>query len=691
LLDRVRAVVDAGPSRAAPSERAVVAELEHLRDALVGGSEAKDAAANLERMHQHEALLKQLRSSRQAPQIDPLCPYFAHLRLREDGREWDLCVGRATYIERDVSVVDWRNAPISRIFYRYREGEEYAEEIAGRIRLGTVAARRHVTVRSGVLERVESPAGRWERDPQAPNGWRQDATDVPHLAGGEGATVAAYTATEGGQRQLGFDTRGARIRRSKVLPDIAGLIDPTQFEVITRPGSGLVVVRGTAGSGKTTVALHRIAYLAYDDPQVDSARTLVVVFSPALRRYIAHVLPALDVGRVAIRTFAEWASELRHRLFPNLPRETRDDTPAVVHRLKLHPAMLSVLDAQCRRQRGGASWRQAVDDWGSALGDRGLLGEVLARVAPGTFSDDELDRVATWGRDRHREIGAWLGGDRHAEAALDSLDDALLLRAWQLRVGPLVGPAGRPIRYRHLAIDEVQDFSPLEVRVLLDCTDDHRSVTLAGDTQQHVMQDAGFTSWDAFFDWLGVEGTAVDTLKISYRSSHQIVAFAQAVLGPLREDADPPMATRPGPPVELFRFTDQGAAVAFLADGLQALLRVEPHAAVAVLAPTLDVARAYHRGLELAEVPRVRLVVEGEFPFVPGVDVTDVAQAKGLEFDYVVLVDVSADRYPDSAAARRLLHVGATRAIHQLWLTSIGTPSPIVREALVPGATPGPA
>jgi DNA helicase-2/ATP-dependent DNA helicase PcrA len=254
-----------------------------------------------------------------------------------------------------------------------------------------------------------------------------------------------------------------------------------------------------------------------------------------------------------------------------------------------------------------------------------------------------------------------------------------------------VGPAGRPIRYRHLAIDEVQDFSPLEVRVLLDCTDDHRSVTLAGDTQQHVMQDAGFTSWDAFFDWLGVEGTAVDTLKISYRSSHQIVAFAQAVLGPLREDADPPMATRPGPPVELFRFTDQGAAVAFLADGLQALLRVEPHAAVAVLAPTLDVARAYHRGLELAEVPRVRLVVEGEFPFVPGVDVTDVAQAKGLEFDYVVLVDVSADRYPDSAAARRLLHVGATRAIHQLWLTSIGTPSPIVRDALVPGATPGPA
>ena len=93
----------------------------------------------------------------------------------------------------------------------------------------------------------------------------------------------------------------------------------------------------------------------------------------------------------------------------------------------------------------------------------------------------------------------------------DSEDAALLLRAYQLRVGSLKGRRGRPLRYRHIAVDEVQDFSPLEVRVLLDCLDQRRSITLAGDTQQHVMKDAGFTSWTEFFGHLGLEGTTVST------------------------------------------------------------------------------------------------------------------------------------------------------------------------------------
>ena len=63
---------------------------------------------------------------------------------------------------------------------------------------------------------------------------------------------------------------------------------------------------------------------------------------------------------------------------------------------------------------------------------------------------------------------------------------------------------------------------------------------------------------------------------------------------------------------------------------------------------------------------------------------TEIAQVKGLEFDYVVLLSADETNYPDTPAARRLLHVGATRAIHQLWVTCVGRPSPLVRD-LNPG------
>ena len=62
----------------------------------------------------------------------------------------------------------------------------------------------------------------------------------------------------------------------------------------------------------------------------------------------------------------------------------------------------------------------------------------------------------------------------------------------------------------------------------------------------------------------------------------------------------------------------------------------------------------------------------------PGIEVTEIEQVKGLEFDYVIVVDASAEQFPNSPLARRRLHVAATRAIHQLWVTCVGTPSPLV-------------
>ncbi len=679
LLERVNDGIARAPEREPPSESAIIEELEHVRDQLLRGRIDDFERATLhQRWSVLTALRQQLSESRAAPRVDPTSPYFAHLRLRESGRERDLCLGKATFLEGGVRIVDWRHAPIARLYYRYQQGEEYEEEITGRTLVGEVVARRTVAIRGGALARVDAPEGSFVLDGEGR--WLQIAREAPRLAGGEGAALRVHAPGQGGVRRLGSDPSGGVRRADKHLPDIAGLIDPEQFALITRPSAGYVAIRGTAGSGKTTVALHRIAYLAYDDSGIDSARTLFLVFSPALRDYVSHVLPALGVERVQVRTLRDWVSEQRRRLFPRLPAEVRDDTPAPAQHLKLHPALLVALERHVARNPGPATAARAIDDWISVLGNRALLEEALAERAGDTLTPRELDAAAGWCRRRAEELLAWLEGDADADAALDAEDDALLLRAWQLRIGPLPAPEGGPIRYRHVAIDEVQDFAAVEVRVLLECLDERRSLTLAGDAQQQIGPAAGFTSWSGFFRDLGLLGTEVDTLQVSYRSSREITEFALALLGDRREEG-PVVTTRSGPPVEVFEFTEAGASVAFLADALARLAHEEPLASVAVLTPSPAASDVYHAGLVQSGVPRAHRVREQDFRFSPGIEVTEIQQVKGLEFDYVILADVGDEWFGSGDASRRLLHVGATRAVHQLWILSVGPAAKIVREA----------
>jgi len=169
---------------------------------------------------------------------------------------------------------------------------------------------------------------------------------------------------------------------------------------------------------------------------------------------------------------------------------------------------------------------------------------------------------------------------------------------------------------------------------------------------------------------------------VSYRSSREITEFALALLGDMREADEPVYTSRSGPSVEAFQFTDLGASVAFLAEALAELAHEEPLASVVLLTPDRETSEVFYGGLVKSDVPRVHIVRNQDFRFAPGIEVTEIQQVKGLEFDYVILVGVDEKRFPDDPASRRLLHVGATRAVHQLWLSYVGRASAIVRDAV---------
>jgi DNA helicase-2/ATP-dependent DNA helicase PcrA len=737
--------------------------------------------------------------------VDPRSPYFGRLVLQEGERRREVLIGRSTYLDaaNGVRIVDWRDAPVSRLYYRYDEGEEYSEVFGDREVDGEVLTRRSVTIGDRVLRRIGTPQGSFARRPSG--GWRRLDVDSAKLRGGQGSAIRAEQHHRPGKLGAGDELTN----EDKHLKEITALIDARQFELITRPDSGLVVIQGGAGSGKTTIGLHRLAYLAFHDKRRFRAdRMLVVVFNDALARYIGQVLPALGIEGVAIRTYEDWASRLRGVHVPRLPSRYSEDTPSEVTRLKKHPAMLRAiddyvakveqqLDAQVQRALAHAageqsaqsilsSWQSSggrptahrlhglghrvaekratlptdarvaleriaadglrhandvVSHWAELCTDRAAITATLARHPTATFSEGELNRALSWCNavaarvvnaveeqleseeqaesrvdksepkrrresrpDRDRDRDRDREDDRHdvaygnegidgraleEGAVLDREDDTLLLRLYQRLVGPLRrggkskdGSAKEALVYEHVLIDEAQDLSPVELAVVLDTVSRSQSVTLAGDVAQRLHMDNGFTDWQTVLGELGLAHVEIEPLKVSYRSTHEIVDFARAVLGPLAPQ-EQPVAVRGGAPVECFTFADSGDAVAFLAENLRQLMHSEPRSSVAVIARYPEQADLYYRGLVRAEIPNLRRIAEQDFPFKPGIDVTDIRQVKGLEFDYVVLLEASHAAYPPEDEARHLLHIGATRAAHQLWVLTTTSPSPLLPAELL--------
>jgi len=542
------------------------------------------------------------------------------------------------------------------------------------------------------------------------DGWVRGEAVVAELAGGEG--TAARPGAAGARGVLGAATRGQRLDRH--LPEIAALIDPRQFELITSPQAGVAVIQGGAGSGKTTVGLHRMAYLAYAAPKRFAPKgMLVVTYGAALAAYISQVLPALGVHGVKALTFQIWAERELHRAIPWLGMRVVEDAPAAVIRVKNHPALLAEVERRARAHRGKRNTRAVIDLWAELVTDRERLLDVLTRSGPGRLRDSDVleahrfmveraakvverePRQAEEGARRRRrrpdpdsdddgDLDAEVRGDvgidgvptEGEEPELDLADAALLLRADQI-----VRPARRR-RLAHLFVDEAQDLSPLELAVLIGQSDERKSVTLAGDTAQRLFLDNGFHDWRTVLGQLGLGHVAVEPLRISYRSTRQILELARFAMGPLSGEA-PPQAPRSGAPVEAHRFPGTGAAVAFLAEALRPLFQREPRATVAVLARHPEQADRYHAGLARAEVPLLRRIRAQDFAFRPGVEVTEIRQVKGLEFDYVVLVDANAASFGLDEESRHLFHIAATRAAHQLWLLVTAAPSPLIPPKLL--------
>ncbi|MBI2708894.1 MAG: AAA family ATPase [Actinobacteria bacterium] len=629
--------------------------------------------------------------------FDTIANRLAHLHLGDQS----LCFGRIDtepsngdgsgdrfYIGRiavsdanqEPVIVDWR-APVAEAFYR----------ATGRVPMG-LARRRHFITRG------------------------RELLDIDDELFGEHATA---TGAEGRLRGQGALIAALETARSGRLGDIVGTIQAEQDEIIRSPLPGVLVVQGGPGTGKTVVALHRAAYLLYSHRfPLEDQGVLVVGPNRLFLAYIEQVLPSLGEAGVELVVLADLVDSVRVRgndepvtarikgdarmgkvvakAVRDRERPLREDlrvghglqilrveaerTQRIVsearRRYRFHnsgrryvehqlfealaESSRSPLDPGQLRValRHAPEVREALERMWPVLTPAELLNDLfgsigLLRLAAGSvLSDGEIDALR---RPRRQDV----------DDVVFTQDDVPLLDEARARLGATPrskrhGEDDEPRTYGHIVVDEAQDLSPMQLRMLTRRSL-NGSMTVVGDIAQSTGAWA-HAGWEEVLALLPQRRPARRAeLTIGYRIPAPNMALAARVLRDAAPDLRPPTSVRrDGRPPRFVGVDgpDLGAAVAAavrdeiaeVGQGNVGVIcpgRLVPALTAALAEGGIDHGVAVSQGLDHQ------------------VTIVPVLMAKGLELDATVVVE-PATIVADEAQGLRALYVALTRATKAL-------------------------
>ncbi len=619
-------------------------------------------------------------------------PYFGRIDFHESGTDApaEVYIGLHGLFGDDHGVVihDWR-APISGMFYDCEVG--LAEYVCpeGRI-TGDMLLKRQYKIENGKMQYM---------------------LDSSLAIGDEILRDALAKNTSDKMRQ------------------IVNSIQKEQNAIIRDDSRKILVVQGPAGSGKTSIAMHRAAYLLYRHRGHISANNLLV-FSPSevFADYISNVLPELGEENIREATFEDYARSMLGRKVSFEPKAAqmefilspaRDAAYAVRTasiRFKSSKAFLNILRSYERGLRHTALRFEDV-----RLNDVLLL--PAATVKKLYWKDcAHLPIVAGLERLKDRVLSKCTYSSELVEKKIEGLIDKMLITRDPLRlykklfadwrmveeladeedelpdnlhaickhtsksvttkhvpyedVAPiillrrLIEGEPRYANIRHLIIDEAQDYTPVHYELIRQLFGDS-SITILGDLSQRINPHSGLDSYEPLGEIFGSEARGVIELTKSYRSSWEISEFARTIL-PTAMTAD--NVRRSGRPPKVVRAERQDDLAGLISAEMDAL-KAEGMVSIAVVCKTAhEASKIYSRLLPDHDV---RLVEADSITFHHGLVVLPIYLAKGLEFDAVIIHDVSSEAY-SAESERKMLYTACTRALHSLTLYYAGEPSPLL-------------
>jgi DNA helicase IV len=491
-------------------------------------------------------------------------------------------------------------------------------------------------------------------------------------------------------------------RREGRMRDIVATIQSDQYRLITAAPDGALVVQGGPGTGKTAVGLHRASWLLYTHGE-QLRRVLVVGPNPTFMEYVSHVLPALGEDAVEQRAVSELLDGIavEREDAPDVAQLKADVrlaevvTRAVEHAVALTPAELVLyVDGEFVRVRerevaellaeieedvplavARERFRMAVlrlfyERYGDKLGPRALLSfdeleralknkGFLAKWLDGVFAIPRADRLVA------RLLTAPAALREAADGILSAAEQKLLVRdrprraadlQWSDHDLPLLDVArtlidGPPRAYGHVIVDEAQDLTPMQLLCISRRAVDG-SLTMLGDVAQ-ATGPVVYRAWEELQPFLPVDArVSIEELKHAYRVPAEIMELALPLLDRIAPDMERPRAYRRGG--QSPRRVKASAEGVFATAVREAISLAEEDGLLAVIAP---------RSLAGGQSPS-QLFDEMSIP------VLTPRQAKGLEFDHVVVADPDLIVEEGGDAGLRELYVALTRPTKTLVVVS---------------------
>lgn len=590
-------------------------------------------------------------------------PYFGRidfLEKKENSKVMPIYIGIHTFYDpesRATLIHDWR-APVSSMFYDHELGEAGYRSPSGEIK-GVISLKRQDRIRGGKMEfMIES---------------------------------ALTVHDDILQKELSSNA-------DDKMKNIVATIQREQNRIIRNEDIRTLIIQGVAGSGKTSIALHRIAYLLYTfRDSISSKDILIISPNKVFSDYISNVLPELGEETVPETSMEQILSgvlehKYKYQTYFGLVNELLEKpSSSLIDRIayKASFGFISELDKFILHientyfKAADVKLTKYITIPAPFIEEQYLrFNRYPIRRRFDAMADYMLDMlkiqyaftVTTAGRNLlKKEIRLMFAGNNDIQVYKDFFKWTNNPGMFKMRKGhtleysdlaplaylhlALEGNGNQPFRVKHLLIDEMQDYSPIQYKVIQKLFPCRK--TVLGDAGQSVNPYGSSTA-----ETIQKSLTASEIMKLckSYRSTFEITDFAQKI----HPNAELEPVARHGEKPQILQF---GSAVEELSGimGLISTYRKSGYKSLGIICKTEQQARKMADMLK-SYANDISFLSSQSSAFVQGIVITSAHMAKGLEFDEVIIPQTDERNYR-SEIDKSMLYVAVTRAMHRLTLT----------------------